>query len=342
VFLFVDANAIVSNPLLRGRDWDTVADAAVSEVLDVYVSELAIQEAVARYGAFARTRERELRKQISKWPPTARALLDEAAAASTAFALDYDRALRERLTQIGAFIKPYPRVSHESVALRAIRRGAPFDAEGNGYRDALHWHSFLELLEEVEPEDPIAVLLSNDKKAFGPLHQDELRREAEEVNSEWEVKFLAHISDFIVPGQFFDDEESLEQFQINHLERAIRESILAGGWPVDFSSTLARRANFDSAEVLSVQDLRLDELTVRMERRSRDLWLTFTASANCGIQFETVEIVDEEAGDYTVVQDAQVWTLKFEGSAYSEGSDIRAVSAIRLLEAESPSDRFVP
>ncbi|MGZ0712597.1 PIN domain-containing protein (plasmid) [Coraliomargarita sp. W4R53] len=243
---------------------------------------------------------------------------------------------------MGASVTPYPRVEHESVARRAVQRGAPFNAEGNGYRDALHWHSFLELLEEVEPEDPIAVLLSNDKKAFGPIRQDELLREAEEFGSEWEVKFLAHIRDFIVPGQFFDEEESLDQIQIDQLERAIRESILASGWPVDFSSTLARRANFDSSEVTSVLELRLDELVVRMERRSRDLWISFTAHASCRIQFENVEILNEGAGDYTVVRDAQEWNLEVEGSAYSEGSVINTVSAIRLLEAESPSDRFVP
>ncbi|QIG39111.1 DUF4935 domain-containing protein [Microbacterium sp. 4R-513] len=342
VFLFVDANAIVSNPLLTGREWDAVADAAVSEILDLYVPELAVQEAVARYRDSARTRQRELRKQLRRWPPSARVLLEDAVAASDRFADGYDRALRERLTQMGAYIIQYPRVPHEDVAMRAIRRGAPFDAEGNGYRDALHWHSFLELLEELEPEDPIAVLLSADKKAFGPLRHEELLREVEELGVEWEVDFVTHVTDFVVPGQFFDEEQALDYLQMTQLERAIRESLLAGGWPVDFSSTLARRANYDSAEVAKVLDMHVEELTVRMERRSRDLWLTFTANAKCRIRFETVEILDEEVGDFTVVKDVQQWTLEVEGSAYSERSEIRSVSAIRLVSAESPSDRFVP
>ena len=62
MLLFLYSSVIVSNPLLRGRQWDAVADAVVSDMLDLYVSELAIDEAVARYRDAAGLRERAATK----------------------------------------------------------------------------------------------------------------------------------------------------------------------------------------------------------------------------------------------------------------------------------------
>jgi|TARA_Y100000114_G_scaffold149716_1_gene164230 hypothetical protein len=104
VFLLLDANVIVGNPLLRGRQWDAVADAVASEALDLYVPELAVDEAVARYRDSAALREREAKKALKTWPPRSRELVQEAINASESFAAEYESLLRARLEQMGAEI----------------------------------------------------------------------------------------------------------------------------------------------------------------------------------------------------------------------------------------------
>ena len=206
MILFVDANAIVANPLLRGRQWDSIGDAAATGAVTLLVPELAITEAVARYRRTEGVRQRALRKEVRHWPRPARDHLLNAIEAAATFSEDYERLLRERLDELHAEEAGYPDVDHAEIAERAVGRVAPFDEEGNGYRDTLHWFTFLQALQEREAHDPFAFLLSSDKGAFGPRRHAELISEAQTENSEWTVSFLPRVMDFVVPGQFFDEE----------------------------------------------------------------------------------------------------------------------------------------
>lgn len=106
-----------------------------------------------------RTGERDARKHLKNWPPGSRELICAAVTASQSFAVDYKHLLRNRLEGVGAEIVDYPPIEHRKIARRAIARSAPFDDEGNGCRDALHWYTFIGLLLACEPEDPHAYLL---------------------------------------------------------------------------------------------------------------------------------------------------------------------------------------
>jgi hypothetical protein len=342
VFLFIDANVIVGNPLLRGRHWDAVGDAAASGTLDFYVPELAVAEAVARYRDAAKVRERALSKELRRWPPDAREQLDGAILNSRSFSSDYESLLRKRLEQMGAVITDYPDVPHSDVAKRAIRRAAPFDIEGNGYRDTLHWYSFIELLEELEPEDPFAFLLSGDKRAFGPQRQTELLAEVEALGVEWEVAFLASIAAFVVPGQFLDEDTHLDWAQGEELQAAVRDGLLAGGLPDDFTHVIADRAHFDNAQIVDVLSLSVQANRVQMERKSRDLWIGYSARAMCQVELETIEVLDEESGDYAVIRDTKSWELMVSGYAYSSGQDIENVASLRLDDIEDPAQEAEP
>ena len=330
MFLLLDANIIVANPLLRGRQWDAVADAVASEALDLYVPELAIDEAVARYRDGAASREREAKKALKNWPPRSRELIQQAIEASDTFAAEYESLLRTRLEQMGAEIVDYPEVEHREIARRAISRAAPFDSEGNGYRDALHWHVFVDLLLSCEPEDPYAFLLSADKRAFGPSRHRELLADVEELGVEWDVQILASISEFVVPGQFLDEEGELEYEQEVQLRDAIQDAVLAGGTPKDFTQTLAAKTDFDAADVLEILMLDIHVERVQVERKSRDLWINYTAQATCLVKLESIEILDEDAGDYATHRDTAVWVLDLSVNAYSSGNRIEDVASLRL------------
>lgn len=310
-----------------------MADAVVSEVLDLFVPELAVQETVARVQDTAAARQRGIRRELRNWPQDAREHLQAAITASERFAVEYEQLLRERLEQIGAELLAYPTVDHDVIAGRAIRRRAPFDPGGNGYRDALHWHSFLELLESQEPVDPFAYLLSADKKAFGPSRHAQLLEDVEELGTEWNVEFVSSIHDFTVPGQFLEEKGDLSHRQEQQLRSAITSALHAGGWPDDLDSALAARGGFDEARISTVEALSVDAWDVQVERRSGDLWVSFDVSATCLISFESMEIIDEDLGEYTVNRDTRRWDLSLTGTAYSQGEDLNEIASLRLDES---------
>lgn len=330
MILFVDANAIVANPLLVGRQWESIGHAAATNAVTLLVPELAIDEAVARYRRTEDVRRRALKKEIRLWPRPARDHLSEAIAASSDFSERYETLLRDRLAELNASEVAYPQIEHEEVARRAIRRAAPFDEGGNGYRDTLHWYSFLQALEEQEADDPFAFFLSGDKKAFGPRRHAELQAEVREGNSEWTVSFLPQVADFVVPGQFFDDEMELDRAQERMLVEEVSNAVLVGGYPRDFTGDLANYAHFDQATVDTVFWLTVDTTSVQMERGSRDLWVTFTAKAMCDVSFESVEVLDEEAGELAVLRDRREFTLRLQGTAYVTPGGDAEVAGVRL------------
>lgn len=334
MFLFLDANVIVGNPLLRGRQWDAVADAVVSDALDLYVSELVVDEAVARYREGSSLRERAAAKALKTWPPAARELLAQAISASQLFARDYEYHLRGRLDQMGAEIVDYPQPDHREIAARAIARSAPFDSDGNGYRDALLWHTFIDLLLTTEPEDPYASLLSADKRAFGPQRQRQLLGEVEGLEVEWEVQILTSIADFHVPGQFLDEEGALDLIQERELRDSVEEALLAGGTPNDFTHVFAERVGFDAADISEVLTLDIHAERVLIERKSRELWINYTAEATCLVRLESIEVLDEDAGDYATNRDDAVWVLELDGNAYSTGSRVDDIASLRLVSVD--------
>jgi len=70
--------------------------------------------------------------------------------------------LRKEILSCGGRIAPVPNVSHVELVRRSLDHRRPFDGSDRGYRDALLWHTALELLRERHS----VVLVSNDKAAF--------------------------------------------------------------------------------------------------------------------------------------------------------------------------------
>ncbi|RCL89745.1 hypothetical protein [Microbacterium bovistercoris] len=163
--------------------------------------------------------------------------------------------------------------------------------------------------------------------------------EIEKLDVEWEVKILESISDFKVPGQFLDDEGSLDYEQERQLHDAVQDAVLAGGTPKDFTHSLAAKTEFDVADVLEVLLLDVNVEGVQIERKSRDLWINYTAQATCLVKLESVEILDEDAGDYATHRDTAVWVLDLSGNAYSSGNRIDEVASLRLdtIEGDAPA-----
>ena len=94
-------------------------------------------------------------------------------------------------------IVPYPRVSHSQLVQQAVTRRRPFNSQGSGFRDALIWHTVLEL---VNKHNRKVVLLTDDKDfrdKKGRLHPD-LRKDLTDLRKEEDqVILIPSLSSFL-------------------------------------------------------------------------------------------------------------------------------------------------
>jgi len=159
-----DSNTLYPDLLLTGsvsaklRDWSDVIDATV--VIPTVVKD----EMVGKYTREVMEKARSASAIRERLATFAVDLSDEweenvAKACSTAVAA-YDALLRFKIGKVGWRIASYPKVTHETLTKAATARKKPFAENGGGYRDALIWHTVLEVAAQ---DDKVQVLfVSND------------------------------------------------------------------------------------------------------------------------------------------------------------------------------------
>jgi PIN domain len=74
----------------------------------------------------------------------------------------YSKRFRSRLGELKIQRLSYPSISHPELVKRQVNHQRPFQAKGTGYRDALIWHSLLELLEGSKEECVLVTKNSTD------------------------------------------------------------------------------------------------------------------------------------------------------------------------------------
>lgn len=82
--------------------------------------------------------------------------------------LRYREDIEQLVSEADGKLLPIPEVPHARLIGRAVSRKRPFDANGDGYRDALVWESVLELLEVAGDR---VILISNDSTAFSETRE---------------------------------------------------------------------------------------------------------------------------------------------------------------------------
>ena len=215
MIIVIDANVVIANPRLLGPEWAAVRDAVAAGRVSVVMPEFAVWEAIAvterQRGATA-ARIRAQRRHASK---AVKELLEQAAALAEKEGANQDATIRATLAESGVTIEAAPEPAHSSLVRRAITRTRPFDDKGSGYRDALLWHLFLNVVDQFWEEHEL-VFVSSDRAAFGPAGNDighrlhpeleaELAGAGVYVDSEGEpmdVKWARRLIDVEIPGEF--------------------------------------------------------------------------------------------------------------------------------------------
>jgi predicted nucleic acid-binding protein len=150
--LVLDANVLVKDWLLESPAATHIRSQSAYGPLGLLVPELAIREVVRVYRRQLKTAQRELhsapkkRRQLQAGAPDPVLERVSTSVDVDAAAAEYDSRLRQVLDRARARVLPLRSVSHERLVEEVLQGRKPFDQEGRkGYRDALIWHSVLEV-----------------------------------------------------------------------------------------------------------------------------------------------------------------------------------------------------
>ncbi|WP_410646524.1 PIN domain-containing protein [Amycolatopsis sp. cmx-4-54] len=124
----------------------------------------------------------------------------------------YERVLRARLGERQVTIVPVPQVDQQTLLTRALENRKPFDGEGkNGYRDALIWHTVLDVCRGTSGAAKVVFITENTSdfcvKKSGEL-LPELQAEIADVGSFTvvTVRGLAEAVDYLKETEQLDAE----------------------------------------------------------------------------------------------------------------------------------------
>jgi hypothetical protein len=204
VILILDTNAMWSNPELQGDRWGAVRRAVAEQVLTVIVPRIVVAELTGRTRT-ERRKSRPSNRPDHNAPDSVKEAHQSVIDQVEMWAQSYDADIAIR--GAGFTIAPTPAVDHDELAQRAIDRVAPFDEDGGGYRDAIHWHSVLEQV-RAHPDKQI-VFMSNDsgfrssRKSSG--FDQQLADEAAEILTTGTLTLVETLGEFDVPGKYAAD-----------------------------------------------------------------------------------------------------------------------------------------
>jgi hypothetical protein len=244
MIVFVDANVIIGDPSLNLEEWQQLRSAVAAGRVIVTVPEIAIEEAIAKRRQNIRAIGRKLVEE-AKWAPReVKDIVRNAHRESLILAENFDETFRRSWASHGFQITPTANPDHLDVARRAIHRERPFNDQGNGYRDTLHWLSLLEMARKSPHER--FVFVSGDGIFADKQNrlQMELTNEFQKVSSA-SVVLCRKLSELEIPGHYtsppadspqFEDalrNRLLEELAMEHALRRIRTvgvSIPAADW----------------------------------------------------------------------------------------------------------------
>src|SRR6267378_1477984 len=163
ITVVLDANAIISDYRLSTAAAIALLSNSTIGTVAVGVPEVALEEAVNKFREEATKavgdidRHLQVLKRLGVEADLNIKSVDELCAS-------YETAVKARLRKWGVTVLRYPAVSHGELGRRAVAKRTPFDQQGRGYRDALVWHTVVEL---VGSRDVWLISADNDFRTSG-------------------------------------------------------------------------------------------------------------------------------------------------------------------------------
>lgn len=168
--ILLDANILIQDFSLKGAHLVNLCESVSLVDGTVYVPEVAVLEAVNKFGEELESARDTIEKgirtlnRISPFPPYPNPVNEKKIEKLTT---DYDRYLRERLMTLKIEILPIPEIPHATIIVRDLARKKPFKTNGAGYRDMLIWENVRLCCDmSAESELPDVVFISQNSKDF--------------------------------------------------------------------------------------------------------------------------------------------------------------------------------
>jgi hypothetical protein len=332
MIVLVDANVIVADPNLRSDTWDQLTKARARGRARVFMPEIVLEEAVAIRGRALRSLGKKLVHEAAYAPSAVFELVKQAQSAARSIADGYEDTLRGRWTELGFELATTSNAAHLEVARRAIARRRPFDDQGGGYRDTLHWLTLIDLAARSPREE--FVLLTNDG-IFATKQNvllSELSAEFSAVNA-GTIALCRALGDLMVPGHFSTDpveateyEPSLRTELIALLNSEyVLQQIYSPGLGVPFS---------DWDEIVAVRHLNFETITSREIQQQTQPELRFSATASFTIRGTYIH--DVESGSPELSTKELDMAVKVTGNATT--LDATSVGNLRDVHAAPIGD----
>jgi hypothetical protein len=212
MIVVVDANVIVEDPNLRSEVWKHLTVAVGRRRVRVLVPEIALEEAVAKRRQKLKLIGRTLRENAGRAPAEVRELAIQAQSECQRIGEEYEQNLRDIWAEGGFEIMPTSTAAHVDVARRAIKRVRPFNAQGNGYRDTLHWLTLLDVARQAPYEQVTFVtsdrIFSTKSNTLFPSLIDEFQTVSKST-----VTLLLKLGDLEVPGHYITEPRDAPEYE---------------------------------------------------------------------------------------------------------------------------------
>lgn len=180
ITVVIDSTAIWNDWHLDRKAWDVLQVFVEHGLLQVCVPEVVVQEVSRGYkratndllGELKKLELWKLHKLLGLSVPTN---IKDLKPSVDQRISDYEPILRRRFDERRVAVVPLPQVEHQVLLTRALENRKPFDAEGkNGFRDALIWHTVLDLCYKTARTTKVLFITDNtndfcDKKSGGLL-----------------------------------------------------------------------------------------------------------------------------------------------------------------------------
>jgi hypothetical protein len=263
--VILDATALVADFSLKSPSIQGLLERAPRRRLRIVVPEVVVREVVGKYGQSLT----ELLAGCSKISSQAKRLgigLDLRPPDHAGGVEEYERALRVRLSEIGAETPLPPGTPHLELVDRAVSRRKPFVDSGAGYRDALIWESVL-----VYAAESAVAFVTNNSADFAES-QDDVSLVAADLRADLKARgfpddrvIICRSAGSAVERLFLRDERLLARLQE---EGIVTSEMVLDDLPVilDLEPHPALRLPED-AKLIGVMDL---EATTRIVYVKRD------------------------------------------------------------------------
>lgn len=329
----MDANAIVADPNLGAGVWKQLEHAVSAGRVRVVAPEIALEEASAKRAQTLRAIGRKLREDSKYAPAEVRSLVLQAQDEAARLANEYEQTLRSTWAGSGFDIVSTAQAAHLTVARRAIRRIRPFNDQGNGYRDTLHWLTLLEIAHQSPDED--ITLVSNDGIFSTKTNElvPSLVDEFQSVSSA-SVSLCRQLSQLVVPGHYVSDPVDAHQYAASLGGRLIEEL------SEDYSLRRIRTSGIyapssDWDDLLKVTDLNFTSIMSRNVENQADPDIQFIATANFTVRGTYLTENDDSEAPQVITHDVEM-PVQLSGIATTRHAD--QVGALRDLEAVHTGD----